>query len=138
MWRLFTARSVVHVVVLCAMFAGVIAAGVYATKDPHGLIEAMRGIGKGGATISHAGRPDLPLGAASTPDDDPVKHFAKTGIGQVVFSGQSTDSCRRTLFDNRTGGYREVPDVFCGQTPDQVTDAQSGDRLDAMRKGFKK
>jgi len=142
MWRLFTGRSVTHVIALCAVFAAVICAGAYATKDPHGLFESMMG-GKGaggikGAAITSVGRPDLPTGAASMPDDDPVKQFYKTGIGHVLFTGPSTDSCKRTLFDNRTGGHREVTEVFCGQTPDQVTEAQSGDRLESMRKGFKK
>jgi hypothetical protein len=141
MWRLFTRRPYIHVLVLCAMFAGVIGAGAYATRDSHGLFESMMG-GMGGDTkgsgITNVARPDLPTGAASMADDDPVKQFQKTGIGHVLFTGPSTDNCKRTLFDNRTGGHREVAEVFCGQTPDQVTDAQSGDRLESMRKGFKK
>jgi hypothetical protein len=141
LWRMFTRRPYIHVLALCAMFAAVICAGAYATRDPHGLFESMMG-GKGpgikGAAITNVGRPDLPVGAASMPDDDPVKQFHKTGIGHVLFTGPSTDNCKRTLFDNRTGGHREVAEVFCGQTPDQVTEAQSGDRLESMRKGFKK
>jgi hypothetical protein len=141
MWRMFTARSVMRVVVLCAVFCGVIGAGAYAARDPHGLFESIMG-GKGpgisGAGITNVARPDLPTGAASMADDDPVKQFHRTGIGHVLFTGPSTDNCKRTLFDNRTGGHREVSEVFCGQTPDQVTDAQSGDRLESMRKGFKK
>jgi hypothetical protein len=141
MWRLFTRRPYIHVVVLCAVFAAVICAGAYAVKDPHGLfgsVVAGKGGGVKGSGITNVARPDLPTGAASMADDDPVKQFQKTGIGHVLFTGPSTDSCKRTLFDNRTGGHREVAEVFCGQTPDQVTEAQSGDRLESMRKGFKK
>ena len=94
---------------------------------------------KGSASgITNVARPDLPTGAASMPDDDPVKQFQRTGIGHVLFTGPSSDNCRRTLFDNRTGGHREMGEVFCGQTPDQVTESQSGDRLNSMGKGFKK
>jgi hypothetical protein len=141
MWRLFTRRPYIHVIVLCVVFAGVIGAGAYITRDPHGLFESMTagsGGGVKGSGITTVARPDLPTGAASMADDDPVKQFYKTGIGHVLFTGPSTDSCKRTLFDNRTGGHREVTEVFCGQTPDQVTEAQSGDRLESMRKGFKK
>jgi hypothetical protein len=121
------------------MFAAVIGAGAYATRD--GLFEGMMGgtgSGTKGAGISNGARPDLPTGAASMPDDDPVKQFHRTGIGHVLFTGPSSDNCRRTLFDNRTGGHREMGEVFCGQNPDQVTESQSGDRLNSMGKGFKK
>jgi hypothetical protein len=137
--RVFARHPYIHVLALSAMFAAVIGAGAYATRD--GLFEVMMGgtgSGTKGAGISNGARPDLPTGAASMPDDDPVKQFHRTGIGHVLFTGPSSDNCRRTLFDNRTGGHREMGEVFCGQNPDQVTESQSGDRLNSMGKGFKK
>lgn len=134
LWRMFTRRPYIHVLVLCAVFVGAIGAGAYAHKDLHGLFQSM-GFGNGAGNVK-ADRPDPPVGASSTPADDPVKHFAKTGVGQVVFSGQNSDSCKRTLFDNRTGSYKEVPDVFCGKTPDEVSESQSNARIQSMRKGF--
>jgi hypothetical protein len=140
--RMFARHPYIHVLMLSVMFAAVIGAGAYATRDPNGLFESMMGgtgSMKGSASgITNVARPDLPIGAASMPDDDPVKQFQRTGIGHVLFTGPSSDHCRRTLFDNRTGGHREMGEVFCGQTPDQVTESQSGDRLNSMGKGFKK
>jgi hypothetical protein len=135
LWQAFARRPYIHVALLCAMFAGVVGAGAYAHKDPHGFFQSM-GFGSGTGNAKVVEQPAPPIGASSTPADDPVKHFAKTGMGQVVFSEHNSDNCKRALFDNRTGSYKEMPDVFCGKTPDDVNDSQSNARVQSMRKGF--
>ena len=133
--RMFARTSVRRGVVICTVFASVISAGAYATSDHLGLSHWLRrGNGSG---FGNAGQPNLPTGAASLSDDDPVKNFVKTGVGHVLFATTSSDNCRRTLFDNRTGATYETGDILCGQTADQATEVPS-DRLQAFRKPQKK
>ena len=128
---MFARTSVLRVVLICTVFASVISAGAYATSDHLGLFHWLRR-GNGGG-FGNAGQPNLPTGAASLSDDDPVKNFVKTGVGHVLFATTSSDNCRRTLFDNRTGATYETGDILCDQTADQATELPS-DRLQAFRK----
>jgi hypothetical protein len=133
--RFFARTSVQRVAVICTVFATVISAGAYATSDRFGLFQWLqRGNGSG---FGDAGQSSSPTGAASLSDDDPVKNFVKTGVGHVLFAATSSDNCRRTLFDNRTGATYEAGDILCGQTADQRTDTQS-DRLQAFRKSTRR
>ena len=129
--RLFARTTVQRVLVICTVFATVLSAGAYATSDHLGLLRWLRqsnGNGNGSAALSSP-----PTGAASLSDDDPVKNFAKTGVGHVLFTAPSTDSCRRTLFDNRTGVTYDAGEMNCGQPPE----AQN-ERLQSMARPFKR
>jgi len=60
---------------------------------------------------------------------------ARVGHQRRLSSGRS-DTCRRVLFDNRTGVRREAGEVFCGQSADQVVDAETSNRLNSLSKSF--
>src|SRR5260221_13853211 len=134
--RFFARTSVQRSLVISAVFISVLTAGAYATSEQFGLMSWLRSIGNGNG-FGNAGQVNPPTGAASLSDDDPVKNFAKTGVGHVLFAGTGSDNCRRTLFDNRTGAIHEVGTILCGETAEQRTDGQS-DRLQAFRKPTKK
>jgi len=121
-----------RVVVICTVFTAVISVGAYATSDQFGLMQWLwRGNGSGfGNNIAE---PSPPLGVASLSDDDPVKNFARTGVGHVLFTAPNTDNCQRSLFDNRTGVSYEAGQVNCNRPPE----AQN-ERLQSMSKPFKR
>jgi hypothetical protein len=128
--RFFAQNSVQRGIVICVVFATVVSAGAYATSDQLGLSHWLRSTGSG---PGDAGQSSLPTGAASLSDDDPVKNFAKTGVGHVLFTTSSSDNCRRTLFDNRTGATYDAGEVLCSPAPEQQSE-----RMQTMSKTFKR
>ena len=129
--RLFARTAVQRVIVICTVFTAVISAGALVTSDQFGLLQWLRqGNGNG---LNNAAQSSPPTGAASLSNDDPVKNFAKTGVGHVLFTAPSTDNCRRTLFDNRTGTTYDAGEMNCGQPPD----AQN-ERLQSLGRPFKR
>ena len=128
----FARTSARRVAVICTLFAAILSAGAYATSDQLGLLHWLRqfnGSGSGNAGLSNS-----PTGAATLSDDDPVKNFTKTGVGQVLFTATSSDNCRRTLFDNRTGATYDAGEMLCGgPVPEPQTE-----RLQSLSKPFKR
>jgi hypothetical protein len=135
--RLFARTSVQRVIVICTVFVTVISAGAFITSDQFGLLQWLRQGNGNGNGISNGfgniGQSNAPTGFASLGNDDPVKNFAKTGVGHVLFTAPSTDNCRRTLFDNRTGMTYDAGEMSCGQAPE----AQN-ERLQSMGRPFKR
>jgi hypothetical protein len=121
---------------MCAVFVALIGFAVFFSHDPASSLRSATFNGAGGLPGTVKGVPLI--GATGLASDDPVIQFARTRIGQVVFSKPQSDNCGRLLFDNTTGAYYETQDIFCGQTPDKVTGAESPDRLMALRKSFQK
>lgn len=137
--RVFMCKSVRHVAAICAVFALVIGGGAYAAHHSGGLGELL-GLFSSRSVPSSAppeliSRSDNLTGSASMKDDDPVKNFTRTGVGQVLFSTASTDTCKRTLFDNKTGSYKEVADINCNASG-QMIDNKKSEQLQSMRKAF--
>ena len=112
----------IHVLALSAMFAAVIGAGAYATRD--GLFEVMMGgtgSGTKGAGSAMARGPTCRPGLQACRTTIRLTQFHRTGVGHVLFTGPSSDNCRRMLFDNRTGATpRDGRRVSAARTPDQV------------------
>ena len=93
----------------------------------------MRGNGSGFGSAGEGTQAALPTGAASLDPNDPVKNFARTGVGHVLFTAPNTDNCQRTMFNNRTGASYEAPEVNCNRPPE----AQN-ERLQSMSRPFKR
>lgn len=114
------------------------AASVYAATEYTALFGSTEVSGPGGAS----GKGAQHSGFAELPSDDPAAHFSDTGVGQVLFSSGRGDSCRRVLFDNRTGANYESKDVACGPRPEPVVVVQPPEpppnRLTAVRKSFQR
>jgi hypothetical protein len=131
--RLRSNRS--RALAISAVFAVVMSVGVFAAKDPVGISDwKSTGHGKG-AQVDKA--PSL-LGAGSLASDDPVLNFDETKVGQVMISSAHSDNCRRVLFDNRTGARLDAGEVYCGQTPEQIGEAESSKRMQALKKAFQR
>jgi hypothetical protein len=127
-----TRSNRVRVLTISGAFAALIGAGFLAAKDPVGLFQSKSvSAGTGVQTIKAVGL----TGASALGGDDPVLRFTDTKMGQVVFAARS-DTCRRVLFDNRTGARLEAGEVFCGQSQAQVVDAETSNRLQFLSKSF--
>lgn len=123
------------VLAISAAFAILMGAAFYAAKDPMGLFRSNGdAAAKGTQTVKAVGL----TGAGSLGGDDPVLRFNETKVGQVVFSSARSDSCRRVLFNNRTGERLEAGEVFCGQTEAQTENPETGSRLQSVSKSFQR
>jgi hypothetical protein len=121
-----------------ALFVAVFGGGAYLMDDQIPLFTWMSSFQTNGTGGFAKARPDLPTGASGLSKDDPVRNFATTGVGHVLFTATSSDNCRRNLFDNRTGATYEAGEINCGQNPERLPESQSSDRLQSMRKSFRK
>jgi hypothetical protein len=132
-------KSVQRAAISSAVFLTVFSGGAYLMSDQIPLFQWLASLqSNGNGAFANAGRPEQPTGGSGLPEDDPVKNFAKTGVGHVLFTAMSSDNCRRNLFDNRTGATYEAGEIFCGQAPENGIEAQSPDRLLSLRKPFSK
>ena len=129
--RVLARKSVRHVAVICILFGLMVGGGAYMARNSSRLSGSS-------PPPQLATRSDNITGSVSMKDDDPVKNFATTGVGHVLFSGAGIDSCKRTLFDNRTGSYKVVDDIHCGSGGEQAVDDKKSEQLEAVRRAFKK
>ena len=83
----FTRKSVWHVTAICTVFGLVIVGGAYTARHSDSLF--------GSPAPEVVPRTDNITGAAGLKDDDPVKNFTKSGVGQVLFTASNTDNCKR-------------------------------------------
>jgi hypothetical protein len=127
--RVLARKSVRHVAMICILFGLMVGGGAYWARHSTSLFEAK-------PAPEVAARSDNITGSGGMKDDDPVKNFARTGVGHVLFSGSGSDSCKRTLFDNKTGSYKVVDDISCGTSGDQAVDDKKSEQLNSMRKAF--
>ena len=136
--QLVARKSVQWAAISTVVFLTVFCGGAYLMRDQIPLFQWMSFQSSGTGAFANTGRPDLPTGGSSLSEDDPVRNFAKTGVGQVLFTAMSSDNCRRNLFDNRTGATYEAGEINCGQNPENMPESQSSDRLQSLRKPFRK
>jgi hypothetical protein len=128
--RVLGRKSVRHVAVICVLFGLMVGGGAYIAHNSTSLF------GSSVPPPELAARSDNVTGSGGMKDDDPVKNFARTGVGHVLFTGSGTDACKRTLFDNKTGSHKEVDDIDCGTSGDQAVDDKKSEQLNSMRKAF--
>jgi hypothetical protein len=136
--RIAARRSVQRAAISTLVFLTVFCGGAYFMRDQIPLFQWFASLQSSGTGAFANARPDQPTGASSLSENDPVRNFAKTGVGHVLFTAMSSDNCRRSLFDNRTGAIYEAAEINCGQNPEHVPESQSSDRLQSMRKPFNK
>jgi hypothetical protein len=120
LWRRIAPTNARRVLVVSAVFAPLMALGAYRVLQP----------------APPAAKPAAP--AADTRPTDPVARFAETGIGHVLFWPHGSDTCRRVLFNNRTGASQEVGEVLCEPDKSDETVRAEINRLTTLRKAFKK
>lgn len=137
LWRRVAPTQIRGMLTVCVVFGSLIAAGLYAVKDPAALFRAAAVSGSGNMAGAD-GKGDAVTGARELDANDPVARFSATRVGHVLFASTRGDNCRRLLFDNRTGHYYEAPQLFCGPVLEQPAEAGSNDRLLALRKSFQK
>ena len=120
------------IVAASAALPMVLAAAIYVWNDTRALFWV-----KGAAATDVRENPTL-LGAAALAADDPALRFSETHVGQIVFSTTS-DTCRRHLFDNRTGRSYWVDDHLpCGRKAVPIAEDEPPHRLDALKKSFQR
>jgi hypothetical protein len=110
---------------LCAALAILIASGAYRSWEP------------APPAITHALRWDATT-SLRWDANDPVSRFADTRTGQVLIENGTTMSCRRVLFDNRTGRLQEAGRIYCGPADEPAQPDANPDRMQLIRKSFQK
>ncbi len=76
---------------------------------------------------------------AVVPEDaDPVARFNDTRVGQLLFMQPDGQNCRRVLFDNVSGGFRDAGAIDCRPEEAKQNKALDAGRLDAIRNSFKR
>jgi len=131
----------VRVLAISGVFAALIGAGFFAANDPVGLFQSKSesaGNGNGTGNGVHAVKAVGLIGGSELSSNDPVLRFWETKVGQVIFSAARSDTCRRVLFDNRTGDRFEAGEVFCGQSQAQVVEPETPNRLRSLSRSFQK
>src|SRR5262245_23927076 len=108
--RMLARKSVRHAAVISLLFGLMVGGGAYWARHATSVFEAK--------APELAPRSDNITGSGGMKDDDPVRNFSRTGVGHVLFTGAGSDSCKRTLFDNKTGSYKDVDDINCGNGGD--------------------
>lgn len=140
MWRVATSTNTRIVVSLTIVFALVLSAGLYRQFRPGDA--AGFAAGHGGISGDGGGGQGGPGGKRRSLD--PVDRFTETRIGHVLFYPVLGDSCRRMLFDNRTGATYDAESVNC--VPSEMNTVpvpgaevnQTSDRVQSLSKHFKK
>ena len=115
--------------ILAVLFGTVLTAGLYLSLEPVFFTRMAPTQGP----------------AAGPVNADPVARFRETRVGQVVYWAETSDNCRRLLFDNQTGVLYEGGEILClssstGAEPVTArTKTVNGlDRMNALRKHFQK
>jgi hypothetical protein len=119
-WHRIAPTNARRALVVSVVFTPLIALGVYRVQQP----------------APPAVKPAAP--AADTRPTDPLARFTETGIGHVVFWPHGSDTCRRVLFDNRTGGTQEAGEVLCEPDKSDETVKAEINRLIVLRRSFQK
>jgi len=133
--RALAGKSLRHVAAISALFGLIIGGGTYLAH--HTAIIALHTAGLSGSGAARGFGHSNITGSEVLSDKDPVKNFYQTGVGHVLFHSSNSESCRRTLFDNKGGTVQEVTDVSCGRSLQQAQHPRS-ERLEAIRRAFKK
>jgi hypothetical protein len=135
LWRRLGPTNVWRTLTLCSGFAALVAAGFIFVREPNAagsLTDHKAGTGvQSVAAAYNAGE----LGVES---GDPLDRFSETRVGQVIFTSISSDSCRRVLFDNRTGEFHEAAEVYCGLPIEASPAPSSVDRIGTLQKAFRR
>jgi hypothetical protein len=132
--RVLARKSLRYVSAILALFGLIIGGGTYLANNT--TISALHTAGLSGTGTWRGFSPNI-AGSEVLSNNDPVKNFYQTGVGHVLYYNSNSESCRRTLFDNKGGAARDVTDVSCGRSPQQAHHPSS-ERLEAIRRAFKK
>lgn len=136
-WRRFMASPLTRSLMIGASFAILINYGVQSSRD---LADMLGAAMSRPATIrgTMPGNGD----AAKSADTDPVLRFLETRVGQLLFSINDSDTCRRMLFDNRTGEATDGGQVRCGllneAQQEAVRQEQTRERAQQVQKSFRR
>jgi hypothetical protein len=127
----------VRVTAIVALFGALLAAGFQHRRD---LADVLRTTFVKSNSKSLGSR----VSAARTGEAqvlrplDPASGFAETPVGVMLHSSLDTDTCRRVLFDNRTGLAYDDGHGHCGLQPTPPPEHLGVERIQAMSKAFRR
>ena len=117
---------------MCVAFAALLTAGLHHRRDLseffHAAMSRQASLGGAGA----GGQADVLRTL------DPRSSFGQARVGLMLFAAYNTDTCRRVMFDNRTGVWSEAGNIHCGQPPEPGSDQIGQERALALLKAFRK
>ena len=112
-WRGIVSTNTLRALMLCAMFGGLVALGVYRVQDFSSATSPSAGKSGSANSLGSGARPGSIAKSGASESDI---RFIETRIGQVLFSPHDGDYCRLVLFDNQTGAFHEAGELYCGQS----------------------
>jgi hypothetical protein len=113
-WRRLGRTNTRRALMLCVMFGGLVALSLYRIAQPE----------------------SVSLQLAKSVTMEPLGDFTKTRIGQVLYSSAMSESCRRVIFDNRTGSLYNAGHVDCSQESEAEKQPTGASRMSSMRAAF--
>jgi hypothetical protein len=127
----------VRVTAICAIFAVLLAAGFQHRRD---LADMLRTT----FAKSHSKSLGNRVNAARSGEVqvlrplDPASGFAETPIGVMLHASSDAETCRRVLFDNRTGLAYDDGHGHCGLQPTPPAEHLGMERIQAMSRAFRR
>ena len=122
----------IRVTAICAGFAALLVIGLHHRRD---LSEFFRSAMTRSALIGGTGG----LGQSDMLRPvDPRSSFIEARVGLMLFAANNNDTCRRVMFDNRTGVWSEAGQVHCGQPPEPGSDQLGQERALMLLRAFRK
>lgn len=135
-WSRFMASSLTRSFMIGASFAILINFGLYSGRD---LADMLGAAMSRGPSINGTAQG---VGDTGRSANDPALQFLETRVGQLLISVNDSDTCRKMLFDNRTGEATDAGRVQCGLLHEAQQEAmrleQSRERTQQVLKSFRR
>ena len=127
----------VRVTAICAIFGALLLAGFQHRRH---LAEMLRTTFTQSHSKSLGNRVNAARGgeAQVLRPLDPASGFAETPIGVMLHSSLDAETCRRVLFDNRTGLAYDDGHGHCGLQPTPPAEHLGVERIQAMSRAFRR
>jgi hypothetical protein len=115
-WHRLASTNARRILLICAVLGGILTLGIYRAMTP-------------AAVAPHL---------LSQRSADPVGRFTETRVGHLLVSKDGGESCRRLLFDNRTGEFMEGGQTSCDPASARAQSGAGDDRMQQIRRSFQK
>lgn len=140
-WQRFMASPLSRSLMIGISFAILLNYGIQSGRDlAHMLGAAMSRSGP--INGNTPGKVELAEPVTTPENVDPVVRFLETRVGHLLFSMNDSNTCRRVLFDNRTGEATDAAPVQCGLLSEAQQNAQrqeqARERTQQVLKSFRR
>jgi hypothetical protein len=126
----------VRVTAICAIFGALLTAGFHHRRDLADMLRVAFSKSTPFADrLTAARNGDAPMVLRPL---DPASGFAESPVGVMLHTSYSSDTCRRVLFDNRTGMTHDAGQGYCGLQPEAPAEHLGMERMLSMSRAFRR